>query len=73
MATTILIVALVGLALWLYLGGPTPGLLSSRTRDKAIISAWLVLRRYVADDLVRQKLDELLPLLLRGDGRESSS
>jgi len=65
MLSTILIVALVGLAVWLYLGGPMPNLLPRKTREELLLNAWLLLRRQIQDEAVRQKLDELLPLLLR--------
>lgn len=65
MLSTIIIVALVAVAVWLYLGGPTPNLLPKPARTKAIITAWLLVREHVRDPEVRQKLDELLPLLLK--------
>lgn len=68
MITTILIVLLVALSVWLYLGGPMPNLLPKRQRAQAIILAWMALRNHVADENVRAKLDELLPLLLK-DGQ----
>lgn len=70
MISTVLIVVLVGLAVWLYLGGPMPDILPQRQRAQAIIAAWMVLRTRVTDIEVRTKLDELLPLLLREGPRE---
>lgn len=65
MLSTVLIVILVGLSIWIYLGGPMPNILSSQSRERAIVSAWLLLSRHVQDDDVREKINELLPLLLR--------
>jgi len=65
MISTVLIVLLFGLSVWLYLGGPMPNLLPKKTREELLLNAWLILRRQIDDQAVRQKLDELLPLLLK--------
>lgn len=69
MITTILIVLLVGLSVWLYLGGPMPNLIPKQQRARTIILAWMALRSHISDETVRSKLDELLPLLLKEEPR----